>query len=83
MGGNEMKDFIKWMDDAPFVLKLIFCIPAVDIVWSIYRLVKALNSGKTATLVLWIVLLIVGIPFIWLVDLVLILLKGKPLYFEI
>ncbi|MGM9873913.1 MAG: hypothetical protein ACI31G_03215 [Bacilli bacterium] len=78
-----MKKFIKWMDEAPFILKLIFCIPFVDFVWSIYRLVKAFYSKSTATLVIWIVLLIVGIPFIWLIDLILVLLKGKPLYFEL
>ena len=78
-----MKDFIKWMDEAPFILKLIFCIPGVDLVWSIYRLVKAINTNKVVNVVIWIVLFFVGIPFIWLIDLILILLQGKPLYFEL
>lgn len=78
-----MKEFIKWMDEAPFILKLIFCIPGVDLVWSIYRLVKAINTNKVVNVVIWIVLFFVGIPFIWLIDLILILLQGKPLYFEL
>lgn len=79
----KMKEFIKWMDEAPFILKLIFCIPGVDLVWSIYRLVKAINTNKVVNVVIWIVLFFVGIPFIWLIDLILILLQGKPLYFEL
>ena len=33
-------NFVKAMDNLPFILKLILALPGLDIVWGIYRLVK-------------------------------------------
>ena len=30
---------IAWMDDLPWLVKLLFCIPVLDIVWAVYRIV--------------------------------------------
>lgn len=72
-----MKSFIKAIDSLPYIVKLILCIPALDIVWGIYRLVKSLDKGNAVGIVLAIVLLIVGVPFVWLIDLLCVLFGGK------
>ena len=77
-----MKNLIKAMDDLPLVAKIVLCIPAVAIVWWIYRIAKSLLKENTVGLVLGIVLLIVGIPFMWLVDLICILLQGKVFWID-
>ncbi|MBO5110411.1 MAG: hypothetical protein J6D21_06810 [Clostridia bacterium] len=76
-----MKDLIKAMDNLPWIVKLILCIPALDIVWVIYRIVKSLVAGNTLAIVLSIVLLIVGIPWLWAIDLVFVLLKKQVWWF--
>lgn len=77
-----MKDFIKWMDELPLILKFVFALPALDIVWGVYRIIRAYNEKSQIDLIVWIVLVVVGIPFMWLVDMIFILLNGKPLYIK-
>ena len=63
-----MKDLIKAMDNLPWLVKLILCIPALDIVWTVYRLLKSLVAGNTIAIILSIVLFFCA-PFVWLIAL--------------
>ena len=72
-----MKDIIKTIDNLPWIAKLILCIPVLDIVWNVYRLLKSLDAQNTVAIVLSIVLLIIGIPFVWLIDLICVILNKK------
>jgi hypothetical protein len=72
-----MKSLIKAMDNLPLLIKLILCIPAVAIVWMIYRVCRGLDKNNLVGVVLAIVLVFVGIPFMWLIDLLCILVKGN------
>ncbi len=71
-----MKDLIKAMDNLPQIVKLILCIPALDIVWTVYRLLRSLVAGNTLAIVLSIVLFFCA-PFVWLIDLICVLLNKK------
>ena len=66
------------IDDLPFIVKLILCIPAIDIVWGIYRVVKYVQPMNALMLVLSILTIVPGAAFIWILDLICVLLKGKP-----
>ena len=72
-----MESLIKAIDNLPKIVKLIFCIPAIAIIWMIYRLCRSLAKKNIVGIVLAIVLVFVGIPFMWLIDLLCILFKGK------
>ena len=72
-----MKALIDAMAGLPKLVKLILCIPALDIIWVIYRLCRSLEKKNVVGIVLAIVLLIVGIPFVWLIDLICVILKGE------
>ena len=72
-----MDSLIKAIDNLPKIIKLILCIRAIAIVWMIYRLCRSLAKKNIIGIVLAIVLVFVGIPFMWLIDLVCILLKGN------
>ncbi len=72
-----MKALIDAMAGLPKLVKLILCIPALDIIWVIYRLCRSLEKKNVVGIVLAIVLLIVGIPFVWLIDLICVLVKGE------
>lgn len=72
-----MKALIDAMAGLPKLVKLILCIPALDIIWTIYRLCRSIEKKNIVGIVLAVVLLIVGIPFVWLIDLICVLIKGE------
>ena len=76
-----MKDLIKAMDNLPWLVKLILCIPAIDIVWAVYRVIRSLAAGNVLGIVLSIVLIIVGIPVLWLIDLICVLVSKNVWWF--
>lgn len=70
-----MKELINSINALPMLLKIILAIPALDIVWGIYRIVCALDENNTTALIISIVLLL--IPFMWIIDIIFILMKGN------
>ena len=72
-----MKKFIETMNDLPQILKLILCIPMLDIVWNITRLVRSLDKNNLVGIVLAAVLIVIGLPFIWIIDLICVLMNGN------
>ena len=73
-----MKELIKAIDDLPWIAKLILCIPVLDIVWAIYRIVKGLANKDTFTLVIGIVWIIGACSITWLFDIVTTILYKHP-----
>ena len=71
-----MKQLIQAIDDLPLIVKIIFCLPAVDIIWTIYRLCRSIDKQNTLGIVLAIVLLFFS-PFVWLIDLICVILNHK------
>lgn len=72
-----MKKFISAIDDLPYIVKLIFCIPCLDVIWSIYKLFKSLNKENPLGIVLAILTIVPGAFFIWIIDLLTLLFTGK------
>ena len=76
-----MAAFIKWMDDRPRIVKILFCLPFIDIIWGVYRLLGAIAAKDTLRLVLAI-LWIVFAGFVgWVLDLVCIIITGHIFWF--
>lgn len=75
-----MKDLIKALDNLSWVVKLILCIPVLDIVWTVYRLLRSIKAKNTLAIVLSIVLFLCA-PFIWIFDLICIILNNKVWWF--
>ena len=73
-----MKEFIKAIDRLPKILKLLLCIPVLDIVWAIYRIVKGLNKKDNLLVVIGILWIIPGSMFGWIFDIVTVLLYDHP-----
>ena len=72
-----MKSIIKTMDNLPKLIKLILAIPALDIIWMLYRICRSLDKNNMVGVILGIVLVFVGMPFMWLIDILCILFKNK------
>ena len=75
-----MKDLIKAMDNLPWLVKLILCIPALDIVWTVYRLLRSLDAKNTLGIVISIILFVCA-PFVWLIALICVILKKQVWWF--
>ena len=76
-----MNNFVKAMDDLPWIVKIILCLPVLDIVWAVYRIVKGVSSKKVLTLVFGILWIIPGSVVCWVIDLICTLLFSRPTLF--
>lgn len=76
-----VKDIIKFVDDLPDVAKLILCIPVLNIVFSVYKLCRSIESQNVLWIVLGVLTIIPGASFMWLVDLICLLLNKKVFWF--
>ena len=76
--GEKIMTFIKWMDDAPLWLKIVFALPFIAVVWAVYRIVKGALKGSVPILVGGILWILLGWSLLWVVDLVSVILYQKP-----
>lgn len=72
-----MKNLIKAFDDLPLIVKVILCIPMLDIVWSIYKIARSADKSNLLGIILGILTIIPGAFFIWIIDLITVLLNNK------
>lgn len=72
---------VAWMDKQSKLVKVILALPVIDIVWVIYRIMKSAKKNDGLGIVLGVILIIVGLPFLWLVDIITILLNDRVLWF--
>jgi len=68
------------VDDLPWIVKLILCIPALNIVWAIYRIVKGVTENNIVSLVAGIVWIVGSFSITWILDLVFVAMKKQPLF---
>ncbi len=65
-----MKDIIKAFDELPWILKIIFCLPALDIIWAVYRIIKGVAENDVVKILVGIIWIPAGGTILWLVDLI-------------
>lgn len=73
--------FVKAFDDLPWIVKLLFCIPVLNFLWGIYRIVKGASEGKILTLIIGILWIIPGGLICWLADLICTIIYKRPVIF--
>ncbi|MBO5789594.1 MAG: hypothetical protein J6V82_00760 [Clostridia bacterium] len=72
-----MKDLIKAIDNLPKWVKIILAIPALDIIWCVYRLLRSIDKKNTLGIVLAAVLIAFGFSFLWIIDILCIAFNDK------
>lgn len=75
-----MKQIVDQMNGLPFILKLILCIPVLDIVWSVGRVINGLAKNSILWTIIGILTIVPGAAFIWIIDIVLVIIRGKALF---
>lgn len=73
-----MKEFFKTVEDFPFWLKVILCIPFLDIFWAVYRIIKGAVKKDVFMFVIGIVWVVGGCTITWIIDLVTTIINKKP-----
>lgn len=73
---------MKWLNEQPLWLKIVFALPLINVIWWVARIVLSVEKNNTLGIVLGIILLILGLPMVWLVDLITIIVKGTVLWFD-
>ncbi len=70
--------FVSAMDDLPWIVKLIFCLPVLNWIYGIYRIVKGLSQNNVLMWVIGILWIIPGSVICWLIDLICVIVYKKP-----
>lgn len=70
----------KALDGLPRILKIIFCIPCLDILWCIYRIIREVTNEDWTLLIFDIVFTIIW-PVSVIMDFIYTILYGTPFNF--
>ena len=71
---------IEAIDKLPLWLKIVFCIPFLDIIWAIYRIVKGIENKNVLLIVVGILWIIPGGAICWIADMITVILsKERPI----
>ena len=71
-----MKDFISQVNGLPLILKIILCIPVLEIFYGICRVINGAAKNDVLWILLGVLTIIPGAFFMWVLDLVWVLVKG-------
>ena len=71
-----MKSLIKQVNSLPLLIKLLLCIPAVEIFYGICRVINGIVKNNVLWIVLAILTIVPGAFFMWVLDVIWVLWKG-------
>ena len=74
-----MNELLKAVDELPLIVKVILCIPCIDVFYGICRIVKGACKNNIVWTILGILTVFPGAFFMWILDLVWVLVKGHAL----
>ena len=73
-----MKNLVNAFDNLPWLVKLLFCLPGLNILWAIYRICKGATTKNTLMLIVGILWVLFGTVILWIVDLICVIAFKKP-----
>lgn len=76
-----MKDIVKSFDNLHWGLKLLLCLPVLNLAWAIYRICKGSSSQNTLMLVMGIVWIFLGTTILWIADFICTIISKRPTIF--
>lgn len=75
-----MNAIVKGFDSLPKLVKFIFALPVLDIIWAIYRLIRSIAKKSFLATLLSILMLVICPAIFWIVDMITIILFNKVLW---
>lgn len=79
-GGEFMKSVVKSFDSLPRIVKVIFALPVLDIIWAIYRVCRSIEKKNVLAIILSILMLFICPALFWIVDLITTIVSNKVLW---
>ena len=73
---------ISVFDKLPKWAKIILALPFLDILWVVYRLFRSIEKSNVLGIVLAVLLLVLGVPFLWLVDIITLIIQDKVYWID-
>ena len=73
---------VKTFDELPKWLKVVLALPFLDIVWVVYRLFRSIEKNNVVGIILAVLIIFVGIFFLWLVDMITIIMQDRVLWID-
>ena len=77
-----MKELCKALDNLPKIVKILLCLPVLDIVWAIYRIGEAVANKNVIYLILGILWIFFGATIGWILDLISIIVANRIFWFK-
>lgn len=77
-----MKSIIKSFDELPKIVKIIFALPGLDIIWAIYRLLRSLSKNNILGIILAVIMLFVCPAIFWIIDIITIICANKVVWID-
>ena len=77
-----MKELCKALDNLPKIVKILLCLPVLDIVWAIYRIGEAVANKNVIHLILGILWIFFGATIGWILDLISIIVANRIFWFK-
>jgi len=73
-----MKSYIKEIDGADWIVKLILALPVLDgIVYGLYRLFKGIEKNDILMIVVGLIWIFAGATILWVIDIITVLVNKK------
>ena len=75
-----MKAFCKAMEDLPLWLKVVLALPALDIVWAVYRIIKSASKNNVVGILIGVLFIVLGLFPVAIFDIVYLILYKKNVW---
>jgi len=73
---EDLKQFLDSVDKLPLIVKVILCIPAIEIFYGVCRVINGVVKNDGVWILLAVLTIFPGAFFMWILDLVWVLAKG-------
>lgn len=77
-----MRDIIKFFDGLPLIVKIIFALPFLDILWAVYRLCRSIDRENALGIVLAVLMLFFCPAIFWIVDIITLIVREEVLWID-
>ncbi len=77
-----MQELCNTLDKQSKLIKIIFALPVLDIIWAIYRICKSVIKNNAIGIILGILMIFIGASIWWIVDIICIILTDHVLWID-
>ena len=75
-----MKEFCDAMDNLPLIVKIILALPALDIIWAIYRIFKSAMKENWTGVLIAVIFIFLGLFPVAIFDMIYLALKQENVW---